>query len=151
MSRKGTRLYRSPHSRCLGSCRRTRIAYSICTLTLHLCSKPPRIVPLNDLEDKVILCQWQFRRRRSITKNTIGLNLVGLRIDYLVSLRSSGNIPVIFGIASFNFISFLVIFRQFLTASALFLIPYPAILPTCQLSTSLRHTIVDGSLTDPDY
>jgi hypothetical protein len=38
-----------------------------------------------DLEDEVILCQWQFRRRRRIAQNTISLDLVGLRIDYFVS------------------------------------------------------------------
>jgi hypothetical protein len=146
------RLFRSPHSRCLGSCRRKRIAYSILYYYIASLLKIPSLYSNDEiLEDKVILCQWQFGRGWGITKNAISLDLVGLRIDYLVSLRSSGNIPVILGIASFNFISFLVIFRQFLTASGLFLIPYPAILPTCQLSTSSRHTIINGSLADPDY
>jgi len=151
MSRKGTRLFRSRLLRCRGSCRWTRIAYSILYYYIASLLNIPRIVPLNDLEDKVILCQWQFRRRRSITKNTISLDLVGLWIDCLISPRSSGDIPVIFGIASFNFISFLVIFRQFLTGSALFLIPYDTILPACQLNIKWGPTVVNGSLADPDY
>jgi hypothetical protein len=40
---------------------------------------------MEDLKNKVVLCQWQFSRGRGITKNTISLDLVGLRIDYFVS------------------------------------------------------------------
>lgn len=95
--------------------------------------------------DKVLLCERQTGCRRRITQHSICSDLVRLWVDCCVSaahdMSSFGaNAPIIFGIESFSFMSFLPISRHRLTGSTILRRPYFSLTPS-----SVSHIAQPGT------